>query len=73
MEFNWEGLAELAWRANQPMRWSKLNGYWEWDKLTETEKRDLELRWKSLPPDERKQYRMAVEAACHAYVAAATV
>ena len=73
MEFNWEGLAELAWRANQPMRWSELNGYWDWDKLTDIEKQRLNLRWRSLPPDERRQYVKAVEAACHAYVAAVMV
>lgn len=69
-EFNWEGLAELAWRANQPLRWSTLNGYWDWDKLTDDEKRGLELRWKSLQPMERRLYQTAVEAACHAYVVA---
>ncbi len=72
-KFNWEGLAELAWRATQPIRWSQLNGYWDWDKMTDEEKRALELRWKSLTPDERRIFIRAVEAACHAYVGAVTL
>lgn len=70
-EFNWEGLAELGWRANQILRY-KLNGYWHWDQLTSEEKQQLQIMWKSLPPDERKRYTKAAEAVANAYVAAVT-
>jgi hypothetical protein len=70
-EFNWEGLAELGWRANQIFRY-ELNGYWNYDQLTAEEKRVMDLTWRSLPPAERRDYTKSAEAIAHAYVAAAT-
>jgi hypothetical protein len=72
MDVNWEGVAELGWRANQIIRF-KLNGYWDWDELTPEEKLYLELGWRSLPPDERRQYREMARAACDAYMRAVMV
>lgn len=67
--FNWEGLAELAWRATQ--RIGDHNTYWNWDKLSDVEKKIIERRWRSSVPAESKyRYTKMVEAACHAYVAA---
>lgn len=72
MEFNWKGLAELAWRSTQSFH-PKLNGYWGWDKLNDVDKQLLDLRWEAVPATERLKYTKMVEAACHAYVAAVTV
>jgi hypothetical protein len=70
-DFNWEGLAELGWRATQ--RIGANNTYWDWDKLTDVEKQVVQQRWRQSPNNMKYAYTKMAEAACHAYVAAATV
>lgn len=68
---NFAGIAELGWRATRTVR--RLNGYDDWDKLTTTEQKALQLEWRALPLYARKRYIKAVTAACDAFARAIAV
>jgi hypothetical protein len=71
MNFNWQGLAELGWRATQRIG-ANNNAYWEWDKLSDVEKQIIQQRWRETPPDMKYKYTKMAEAVANAYVAGVT-
>jgi len=60
MEMNYMGLGELGWRCTQTI--DGLNGYYDWDKLSDTDKQMLDLRWEQLSKAEKKKFADAASA-----------
>jgi hypothetical protein len=67
-EINYDGLAELGWRGTRTIR--KMNGYYDWEKLSDVEKQALNIQWSELPSSAKTYLRDAVVAAIDAYQSA---
>lgn len=68
MATNYDGLAKLGWRGTRTIR--GLNGYYDWEKLTDIEQQALNLQWEELPTSAKLYLRDAVVATIDAYQSA---
>lgn len=80
-QINYDGLAELGWRGTKTLpntnmgshgdRRIDLNGYHDWERLTDVQKQMLDLEWEQLSNKEKRMFHDAAIAICDAYVSAA--
>lgn len=68
---NYDNLTRLGWTATQTVE--GMNGYYDWEKMNDTQKQILDLHWRAMPDGDKAYLRAVVIAAIDAYCSAVLV